>query len=92
MTVIRTATNKEFLCNAMGSPRPNALIFKINIDLPVLFEIFQNPDETSTLRWVDKNEGYEEDVVREESGFTKFSSFTMTGDSECPYRIRMEKP
>lgn len=84
MPILRTATGKEYPCDFMGVAGEAALYVKVAIDLNEILEVFQNPEETIVLQWI----GIDNNVVREEHGFTRFTGFSlMKGD--CPVRIRL---
>ena len=88
MTVLRTATGKEYPCDFMGiAPGLATCFVTLEIDLPEVLSVFQNPEETSELSWI----GDEGNVVRTETGYTKFGGFTIL-DGDCPVRVRMQKP
>ena len=92
MTVCKTATGKSYPCDFMGVASDfGALYCKLQIDLFEVLNVFQNPEETSVLQWIDEDALEDTDpVIRRETGFTVFGGFTiMHGD--CPVRVRMLK-
>lgn len=88
MSLLKTSTEKEYLCNFMGvASGSSALYIQISIDLHEALTVFQNPEETKTLQWIGDNG----EIVREETGYTFFTGFSIV-PGECPVRIRMQKP
>ena len=91
MTVCKTATGKSYPCDFMGVASDfGALYLKLEIDLYECLQVFQNPEDTAVLQWIDPDTEEGEQVVREERGFTTFGGFTIMQDS-CPVRVRMLK-
>jgi len=86
MTVLRTATGKEYYCNFMGTASSVILYVRILIELNEMLEVFQNPEETRILQLVNEKD----EVLREERLFTKLTEFTLVG-GQCPVRIRLER-
>ena len=86
--ILKTATGKEYPCDFMGTATKYVLYIVIDIDLNDILSIFQNPEETETLQWI----GNGGELVREETGFTKFTGFTLMDNGGCHVRIRLEKP
>lgn len=87
MSLLKTATGKEYPCDFMGTANRIVLYMKCDISFQEALDVFQNPEETNVLQWI----GKDNEVVREETGFTKFTGFDLM-DGDCPVRIRMEKP
>ena len=86
MTMLRTATGKEIPCDFMAKADDLILYVKVQMDLVEAMKLFQNPEETKVLEWINDNG----EAVHCDTGFIKFSEIhIMTG--ACPVRIRMEK-
>lgn len=92
MTVCKTATGKSYPCDFMGVASDfGALYFKLQIDLFEVLNVFQDPEETSVLQWIDEDAAADADpVIRTETGFTTFGGFVITS-GDCPVRVRMLK-
>ena len=89
MTVLRTATGKEYPCDFMGVATGYAVLFlKVDMDVTEAVQLFMNPEETETLVWCNKDTGED---VRTETGYTVFGGITIM-QPPCPVRIRMTKP
>ena len=83
---LKTATGKKYPCDFMGVAQGLVLYVKLKIDLYEVLDVFQNPEETQVLRWYGTNDN----MVREETGFTGFGGFTLM-DGYCPVRIRLDR-
>lgn len=83
---LKTATGKEYPCDFMGVAQGLVLYVKLKIDLYEVLDVFQNPEETQVLRWYGTNDN----MVREETGFTGFGGFTLM-EGYCPVRIRLDR-
>lgn len=89
MNYLRTATGKEYACDFMGvAIGYDVLYVKLEIDLNEALTIFQNPEETEVLTWIDDRDG---STIRSETGYTDFGGFIIMR-GKCPVRIRMQKP
>lgn len=86
MPFLRTAQGTECECDFMGTNNNYSLYVKVSMDLNDVLSVFQNPEETKVLQWV----GDTGDIVRTETGFTKFNSLTIMG-GKCPVRVNMLK-
>ena len=86
MSVLRTATDKEYNCNFMGVSDGMVLYAQLDISLQDALNIFTDAEETNVLFWI----GLNDEVIQEEEGFTEFGGFAVVGGS-CPVRVRMLK-
>ena len=89
MSILRTATGREYPCDFMGTANGGFVLYvRIKIDTyEEVLLVFQNPEETNTMSWI----GEDGEIGRVETGFTVFTGFDNMG-GPCPVRIRMEKP
>jgi hypothetical protein len=88
MTILRTATGKEYRCDFMGVAEILVTLFvRVQIDLVEALTVFQNPEETVKLEWIGNNG----EVIRTEEGFTKFVGLSVV-KGDCPVRIQLEQP
>lgn len=86
MTVIRTATGKEYPCDILGVANGYALYAQVRMDMQEVLNIFQDENETKELSWIN-DQG---DPVRTEYGFTVFGGFQIV-EGNYPIRVRMTK-
>lgn len=89
MTVIRTATGKEFECDFMGvATGYDVLYLKLNAEPVEAMTVFMNPEETEMLAWHNTDTGEDVRIV---SGYTLFGGLTIM-EPPCPVRIRLTRP
>lgn len=86
MAVLRTNTGKEYPCISFCCPNEFMLSARIDIDISEMMTVFQDPDETIDMCWID-NFGY---TVKTTHGFTVFKGFDIVG-GDYPVCIRMTK-
>lgn len=89
MTVVITATGKEFPCDFFAiATGYDVLYLKVAMEPMEAMTVFMNPEETEMLSWYNQDSG---EVVRSVTGYTEFGGLDIYSGS-CPIRIRMTRP